>query len=214
MLINNKDLALVLDILDKTYPDAKPELDHENPFEMLLATILSAQCTDVRVNMITKELFKLAKCPEDILEMGFGRLSEIIKPCGFFNTKAANIIKTCEILVRDFNSQVPENKEDLVKLPGVGRKTANVVVSTCFNQPAIAVDTHVFRVTNRIGIVNEDNVEATEDKLMERIDRNFWTKAHHIFIFHGRRCCAARKPKCEICPIQDYCVYYKESAKN
>lgn len=214
MLISDDELKEVLRILDNTYPDAGPELEHENAFEMLLATILSAQCTDVRVNMITRELFSIVKKPEDVLKLGFERLSEIIKPCGFFNTKANNILRTCKILVDKFNSQVPENKEALVTLPGVGRKTANVVVSTCFGKPAIAVDTHVFRVTNRIGIVNENNVEATEDKLMERIDRDFWTKAHHIFIFHGRRTCAARKPKCEVCTIRNYCLYYKKLLEN
>lgn len=210
MLLTDKEVKEVLDILDRTYPDARPELDHSNAFEMLLATILSAQCTDVRVNIITKDLFKLVKGPEDVLDLGFERLSDLIRTCGFFNTKAKNILKTCEILVDKYDSQVPQTIEDLMTLPGVGRKTANVVVSTCFGQPAIAVDTHVFRVSNRIGIVDEDNVEDTEKVLMERIDRDFWTKAHHIFIFHGRRTCKARKPQCDLCPIRSYCKYYKE----
>lgn len=210
MLITDSQVKEVLEILNETYPDARPELDHTNAFEMLLATILSAQCTDVRVNMVTKDLFKLVKTPEDVLEMGFGTLSEIIRPCGFYNTKASNIIKTCQLLVDNFSSQVPETIEELMTLPGVGRKTANVVVSTCFGQPAIAVDTHVFRVTNRIGIVDEDNVEDTERRLMERIDKSFWTKAHHLFIFHGRRTCKARNPQCQACPIRPYCLYYKE----
>ena len=210
MLITDEELKEVLDILDKTYPDARPELDHTSPFEMLIATILSAQCTDVRVNMVTKDLFKLAQGPEDILALGFGRLSEIIRPCGFYNTKASNILKTCQLLVDNYQSQVPKTIEELITLPGVGKKTANVVVSTCFGIPAIAVDTHVFRVTNRIGIVDEKNVEDTEEKLMERIDRNFWTKAHHIFIFHGRRQCKARNPQCETCPIRSYCLEYKK----
>ncbi|MDO5028836.1 MAG: endonuclease III [Bacillota bacterium] len=210
MLLTDQEVKEVLDILDKTYPDARPELDHTNAFEMLLATILSAQCTDVRVNIITKDLFKLVKNPQDVLDLGFDRLSDLIRTCGFFNTKAKNILKTCRILVDQFDSQVPDNIEDLMTLPGVGRKTANVVVSTCFGQPAIAVDTHVFRVTNRIGLVDEDNVEDTEIRLMERIDRDFWTKAHHIFIFHGRRTCKARNPQCQQCTIRSYCKYYKE----
>lgn len=213
MLLSKNEINEVLNILDETYPDAKAELDHTNAFEMLLATILSAQCTDVRVNMITKDLFKVVKTPEDALNLGFNKLSEIIRPCGFFNTKTKNILKTCEILINEHNSQVPDNKEDLVKLPGVGRKTANVVLSVCFGVDAIAVDTHVFRVTNRLGIVKEKNVEDTEDSLMERIEKNKWSKSHHLFIFHGRRTCKARNPQCEVCTIRDYCVYYKELLK-
>lgn len=213
MLLSKNEINEVLNILDETYPDAKAELDHTNAFEMLLATILSAQCTDVRVNMITKDLFKVVKTPEDALNLGFNKLSEIIRPCGFFNTKTKNILKTCEILINEHNSQVPDNKEDLVKLPGVGRKTANVVLSVCFGVDAIAVDTHVFRVTNRLGIVKEKNVEDTEDSLMERIEKDKWSKSHHLFIFHGRRTCKARNPQCEICTVRDYCVYYKELLK-
>lgn len=208
-MLSKKKIKEVLDILDVTYPDARPELNHTNPFEMLIATILSAQCTDVRVNMITETLFKVAKNPEEMYGLGYEKLSEIIKPCGFFNTKSNNILKTCKILIDEYDSQVPKSKEDLVKLPGVGRKTANVVVSTCFGEPAIAVDTHVFRITNRIGIVKEDTVEKTEDSLMKKIDRSMWTKAHHMFIFHGRRTCKARNPSCEICTVRDYCEYYK-----
>lgn len=210
MLLSKKKVNEVLKILNETYPDARPELDHTNPFEMLIATILSAQCTDVRVNKITKELFKVVKTPEDVINLGFEKLSGIIRPCGFFNTKAKNILMTCEILKNDYNSQVPSSREELIKLPGVGRKTANVVVSTCFGQEAIAVDTHVFRVTNRIGIVKETNVESTEDTLMEKIDKDMWTKSHHLFIFHGRRTCKARNPQCEICTVRDYCNYYKD----
>lgn len=210
MIMTKEETKEVIDILDKTYPDARPELNHTNAFEMLLATILSAQCTDVRVNMITEDLFKVVKTPEDVMELGSKKLSDIIRPCGFYNTKTKSIMETCKILIEEFNSQVPGDRESLMKLPGVGRKTANVVLSTCFGEDAIAVDTHVFRVTNRIGIVDENNVEDTEIKLMEQIDKNMWTKAHHIFIFHGRRTCAARKPKCEICTVRDYCKYYKD----
>lgn len=209
-MLSKKKTEEVLEILDKTYPDARPELNHTNPFEMLIATILSAQCTDVRVNMITEILFDVAKTPEEMFALGFEKLSEIIKPCGFFNTKTNNILKTCEILINDYNSEVPSDKKELVKLPGVGRKTANVVVSTCFGEQAIAVDTHVFRITNRLGIVKKDNVEDTEDALMKKIDKSMWTKAHHLFIFHGRRTCKARTPNCEVCTVRDYCEYYKK----
>lgn len=214
MTLDRKETKKVLGILDKTYPDARPELNHSNPFEMLLATILSAQCTDVRVNMITEELFKLVKTPEDVLELGAEKLADTIKSCGFYNTKTKSIMETCKILIEEHNSEVPGNREALMKLPGVGRKTANVVLSTCFGQDAIAVDTHVFRVTNRIGIVDENNVEDTEKVLMKKIDKNMWTKAHHIFIFHGRRTCNARKPKCEICTVRDYCLHYKKLTEN
>ena len=209
-LLGKKRTLDVLEILDRTYPDARPELNHSNPFEMLIATILSAQCTDVRVNMITEELFSVVKTPQDVLDLGSERIKEIIRPCGFYNTKTKSIMNTCQILVDEHNSEVPSNRKDLEKLPGVGRKTANVVLSTCFGEDAIAVDTHVFRVTNRIGIVDENNVEETEKALMKKIPKKMWTKAHHQFIFHGRRCCRARSPKCEICTVRDYCNYYKK----
>lgn len=209
MLLTKEETSKVLDILEETYPDARPELDHRNPFEMLIATILSAQCTDVRVNMITKELFKVGGTPEEMLELGFQRVSDLIRSCGFYNQKTKSILKTCEILVNEYDSEVPGDREALMKMPGVGRKTANVVLSTCFGEDAIAVDTHVFRVTNRIGIVDENNVEDTEKMLMEQIEKNRWTKAHHLFIFHGRRTCSARSPKCEKCTISEYCNYYK-----
>lgn len=209
MLLTKEETSKVLDILEETYPDARPELDHRNPFEMLIATILSAQCTDVRVNKVTKELFKVGGTPEDMLELGFQRVSDIIRSCGFYNQKTKSILKTCEILVNEYDSEVPGDRKALMKMPGVGRKTANVVLSTCFGEDAIAVDTHVFRVTNRIGIVDENNVEDTEKMLMEQIEKSRWSKAHHLFIFHGRRTCSARSPKCEKCTISKYCNYYK-----
>lgn len=210
MVLSKKKTEEVLDILDTVYPDAGPELDHNNEFELLIATILSAQCTDVRVNMITKELFEFAKTPEDILELGADEVRRIIRPCGFFNQKTKSIMGTCEILVNEYGSRVPGDRKALEKMPGVGRKTANVVLSTCFGVPAIAVDTHVFRVTNRIGIVREANVETTEKALMKKIDENRWTKAHHLFIFHGRRRCMARNPDCLNCEIKEYCEFYKK----
>ena len=200
----------VIHILDEVFPDAKAELDHTNEFEMLIATILSAQCTDVRVNKITKVLFDVAPTPEDILELGFDGLVEIIRSCGFYNQKGKSIIKTCEILLQEHGGQVPDSYEELIKLPGVGRKTANVVLSTCFNHQAIAVDTHVFRVSNRIGICDENNVDDTEKCLQKKIDQQWWTKSHHLLIFQGRRVCDARNPKCEKCSITEYCNYYKK----
>lgn len=200
----------VIQILDGVFPDAKAELDHTNEFEMLIATILSAQCTDVRVNMITKELFAVANTPEDILELGLEKLKEIIRPCGFFNQKGNAIIGTCEILLNEHAGRVPDDFDLLIKLPGVGRKTANVVMSTCFGHQAIAVDTHVFRVSNRIGICDTENVDATEKCLQRQIDEDYWTKSHHLLIFQGRRVCSARSPKCGECSVTDYCKYYQE----
>lgn len=199
----------VIRILELDYPDAKAELDFTNPFELLIATILSQQCTDVRVNKTTEILFEKLKTPKDYLAFGEENLKEIIRPCGFYNTKAMSILNTCSILVNEYDSKVPETMKELIKMPGVGRKTANVVMSNCFGVDAIAVDTHVFRVSNRIGIVKSKDVYEVEKALMKKIDKNMWTKAHHILIFHGRRTCKAQKPKCEICSIRDYCNYYK-----
>ncbi|NLY20662.1 MAG: endonuclease III [Tissierellia bacterium] len=203
----------VIRILEGLYPDAKAELDHTNPFELLIATILSAQCTDVRVNKVTKEMFKDLKSPEDYIFEGQEKVAERIRTCGFYNSKSKNIIGACEMLIDKFDGKVPETIEELMELPGVGRKTANVVASNSFDVPAIAVDTHVFRVSNRIGIAKSDDVLETEKQLMRMIDKDMWTKAHHIIIFHGRRMCKARKPLCEQCPITEYCNYYKGNNK-
>ncbi|WP_068472497.1 MULTISPECIES: endonuclease III [Parvimonas] len=195
--------------LETLYPDAKPELNFSNSFELLIATILSAQCTDVRVNKVTEKLFKDFKTPKEFLTLDIDGLSKYIHSCGFYNSKSKNILETCKILVEKYNSEVPTNMEDLTTLPGVGRKTANVVRSCAFNIPSLAVDTHVFRVTNRIGIVNEDNVLDTELSLMKKLKKSTWNKAHHLFIFHGRRLCKSRKPDCENCMINSECLYFK-----
>lgn len=199
-----------LDILEETYPDAHCELEHTNPFELLVATILSAQCTDVRVNKVTTEMFKKYNNPEDFANMDINKLEDLIKECGLYRNKAKNIKASSDVILEEFNGKVPETINELMKLPGVGKKTANVVASTCFGVPAIAVDTHVFRVSNRIGFVNEKNVSSTEKALQNKIDKSRWTKAHHLFIFHGRRCCTARNPKCDFCTVKDFCKYYKE----
>ncbi|MEJ8751249.1 endonuclease III [Lagierella sp. ICN-221743] len=209
-----KVISHVLDILEETYPDAKAELNYTTPYELLIATILSAQCTDVRVNKTTAVLFKNYNTPEKMVSLSVDELGNIIKSCGFFNSKSKNILLTSQILIDEFNSEVPQTMEELVKLPGVGRKTANVVLSNAFDVPSIAVDTHVFRVSNRIGIANADNVEKTEKQLRRRIDRDRWSKSHHTLIFHGRRICSSRSPKCGICPVSSYCLYYKKEAKN
>lgn len=211
--LDKKKIKKVLEILESTYPDAACELNHTNPFELLIATILSAQSTDKRVNIVTEELFKEFKTPKDFLKLTEDQLAEKIKSIGFYRTKSNNILKTCEILVNEYESSVPSNRDELIKLPGVGRKTANVVISNAFGQNAIAVDTHVFRVSNRIGLANSDNVYDTEQDLMKNIEENQWTNAHHLLIFHGRRICKARKPMCHMCPLTDYCLYYKHKIK-
>lgn len=198
----------ILDDLDSLYPDAKAGLDFTTPFELLIATILSAQCTDVRVNKVTAVLFKEHNTPKSILDLGIDGLTKYIKSCGLYKTKSKNIINTCNVLYHDYDSKVPDNIEELMKLPGVGRKTANVVVSNAFYTPAIAVDTHVFRVTNRIGIVNEKDVLSTEKALMRVIPKERWSKSHHLFIWHGRNICKARNPKCEECILNDRCKFY------
>lgn len=207
-LIKDTELNTVIDIFAEKYPETITELNHSNPFELLIATMLSAQCTDVRVNIVTEELFKKLKTPEDFAVLTPEELSPYIKTCGLYKTKSKNIVNACKLLLEDFNGEVPQTHEELMSLPGVGRKTANVVLSNAFGIPAIAVDTHVFRVTNRIGIVNADDVSKTEKQLMERMPEKIWSDAHHWFIYHGRRVCKARKPLCEECDIKNYCCYY------
>lgn len=209
-----KDEVLqVIDILIKTYPDAKCELDYKSPFELLIATILSAQCTDVRVNKVTARLFDKANSPEEFLDLGVETLKAEIKQCGLFNSKSKNIILCCTELVEKYSGEVPKDINKLTALPGVGRKTANVVLSNAFGVPAIAVDTHVFRVSNRIGIVKATNVDLTERQLMKKIPKDLWTLSHHLLIFHGRRICTARAPKCEICPVKEHCRYVRKKEK-
>lgn len=211
-MLNEKQVKDVLKILSELYPDAKSELNYTNPFELLISTILAAQCTDKRVNMITKKIYKEYKTPYDFLQLSEEELGDMIRSCGFYRNKSKNILGTCRILVDEYNGKVPNEREELMKLPGVGRKTANVVLSNAFGKNAIAVDTHVFRVSNRIGLANSDNVDETEKDLMKNIKEKYWSDAHHWLIFHGRRICKARRPKCEICPLNKYCQYYHKQA--
>lgn len=206
-----KNINKILDILEETYPDAKCELNYTTPFELLIATILSAQCTDVRVNKVTEEMFKKYNTPEAFAKLSVEEISEEIKSCGLYKSKAQKIKETSSKICELYNGQVPDSLDELIKLPGVGRKTANVVLSNAFGQDALAVDTHVFRVANRIGMVNTTTPEKTEFPLMKVIPKKRWSHSHHLLIFHGRRICKARKPECEICPIQKYCKYYKEN---
>lgn len=205
---NNKK---ILQRLKETYPNAKAALNFTTPFELLIATILSAQCTDVRVNKVTKVLFDKYDTPQSLAELTQEELSIYIKSCGLYKTKSKNILATCDILNREYNAEVPANREMLEQLPGVGRKTASVVLSNAFGIPAIAVDTHVFRVSNRLGLANAKNVVQTEKQLMENIPKKDWGDAHHWLIFHGRQICHARKPACDQCSVGEYCKEYQQN---
>lgn len=200
----------VLEGLSLQHPDAAPELVFTNPYELLIATILSAQCTDKQVNKCTPALFERYPTPADMAAAEPREVEPFIRSCGFYHNKAANIVSACRDIVSRFGGEVPSERESLESLPGVGRKTASVVLSNAFGVPAIAVDTHVFRVSNRIGLASAPNVEATEKQLMENIPRDKWSIAHHWLIFHGRRVCSARNPKCGECLIKDRCRYFKE----
>lgn len=195
----------MLDLLESEYPEAECALNHGNVFELIVAVALSAQTTDVSVNKVTPILFAKYKNPEELAKANPIEVAEILKSIGMYKTKSKNIVNLAKQLVDEFDGVVPSTYDELIKLPGVGRKTANVVLSVGFLQQRIAVDTHVFRVSNRIGIVKEKDVLKTELALMEAIDESRWSRTHHSLIFHGRNCCQARKPKCETCVIKELC---------
>lgn len=205
MRVTKKIREKQLEILEETYRGAKPELHFSNPFELLIAVILSAQCTDKRVNITTARLFKKAATPAAIVALGLSGLEEEIKDCGLFRNKAKNIMATCRTLVEEFGGEVPSDYDTLLKLPGVGRKTANVVTSVAFGRPAIAVDTHVFRIANRLKLAVGETPLAVEKGLMKAIPREKWSAAHHWLIYHGRRVCKANRPLCSECPLADVC---------
>lgn len=205
MAMKKEKVNEILDLLEKEYPDAECALDYDSVFHLLLAVALSAQTTDVSVNKVTPELFKKYETPKQLAQADEKEVAEIIRTIGMYRTKSKNIINLAKMLVEKYDGIVPESDEELVKLPGVGRKTANVVMAVGFGHQRIAVDTHVFRVSNRIGLVNESDVLKTELALMKTIPENRWTKTHHSLIFHGRRCCTARNPKCDECVIKDLC---------
>ncbi len=188
-------------------PEPTTELKYRSPFQLLIAVILSAQATDKSVNQATRELFKMAGTPQKMLALKETGLKKYIKTIGLFNTKAKNIIKTCKILLEQHKGKVPETREALEALPGVGRKTANVILNTAFGQPTIAVDTHIFRVSNRTGIAPGKNVLQVERNLLKQVPDEFKQDAHHWLILHGRYTCVARKPRCGACVIEDLCEY-------
>jgi len=189
----------------------KSDLEYRSPFELLVAVILSAQATDKSVNIATKKLFAVARTPEAILLLGEEALIDHVRSIGLFRTKAKNILATCRLLIEKHDGQVPDSREALEALPGVGRKTANVVLNVAFGQPTMAVDTHIFRISNRMGLAPGKDVVAVEEKLMKVVPREFMDHAHHWLILHGRYTCVARKPKCGACPVYDICGFKKRA---
>lgn len=207
MVLNNNKRTRIFQILKKQLPEPTTELKYASEFELLIAVILSAQATDVSVNKATEKLFKVANTPQGIVKLGKAKLKGYIKTIGLFNTKADNIMKTCRMLVADYEGLVPSDRESLEKLPGVGRKTANVILNTAFGMPTIAVDTHIFRVSNRTGLAPGKNVLEVEKKLLKYVPEEFRKNAHHWLILHGRYTCTARKPACSKCVIYEYCEW-------
>lgn len=199
-------LSGALQALRAAYPDARPQLLFSSPFELLIATMLSAQCTDKQVNKTTRVLFPVYHTPADFASLDAAQLAPYIQSCGLYKTKGKNIIAASRMLMEEYGGEVPADRDALTRLPGVGRKTANVVLSNAFGIPAIAVDTHVFRVANRIGLAEATNVAETERQLMEAIPEADWSDAHHWLIFHGRQVCSARNPKCAQCTVRDCCA--------
>lgn len=197
----------IVEILKETYPDAKCELNYETPLQLLVATVLSAQTTDKKVNEVTKELFKDYPDLDAFLKITNDELEERIKKIGLYRNKSKNLILMFRQIKENFNGEVPKTMEGITSLAGAGRKTANVVLSNAFGIPSIAVDTHVFRVSNRLGLAKSNNVLEVEKQLQKELIKKEWTLMHHLLIFHGRRCCIARKPKCEECPLNHICNY-------
>lgn len=203
--MTKKQIQIFFERLREQRPHPETELNYSNPFELLVAVTLSAQATDVSVNKATDKLFPIANTPEAIYALGVDGLKEYIKTIGLYNSKAENVIKACKMLIELHNSQVPDNRKDLEALPGVGRKTANVVLNTAFGQPTMAVDTHIFRLGNRTGLAVGKDVLEVEQRLIKVIPKEFIIDSHHWLILHGRYCCIARKPKCGECIVSDVC---------
>lgn len=204
-----KKVSKVSKKLFETYPEATCSLDYQEPLQLLIATILAAQCTDPRVNIVTKELFQKYEGIEDFANANIEELEQDIKSTGFYRNKAKNIIACCNKLIREHDGKVPDNMEDLTALPGVGRKTANVILSNIYDIPGVIVDTHCIRLSNRIGLSEQENPVRLEKELMEIIPRKDWAKFSNNLVYHGRAICDARKPKCELCPISRDCKYFE-----
>ena len=209
--MNKKKVSAIFARLKALNPHPKTELEYSTPFELLVAVVLSAQATDKSVNLATRTLFKHANTPEAIFRLGVSGLSEYIKTIGLYNTKAKNVIELCRILLEQHGGKVPETREELESLPGVGRKTANVILNTAFGQPTIAVDTHIFRVANRTGLAPGTDVREVEEHLLKVVPPEYAHDAHHWLILHGRYTCIARKPKCPECPILELCEFREKT---
>ena len=209
-MLEKLSIKKVLALLESEYSETTTALDYGSPFQLLVSTMLAAQSTDKRVNIVTKGLFPDYPDPQHFLTLSLSDLENHIKTVGLYKSKAKNVLATCRILVDKYDGKVPLTREELIELPGVGRKTANVVLSIVTDFKAIAVDTHVFRVSNRIGLAASGDVRKTEDDLMKNIPRKDWSDAHHWLIWHGRKVCKARNPACETCFVNPYCGYYKK----
>ena len=209
--MNRKKISNIFARFKAANPSPKTELEYSTPFELLVAVILSAQATDKSVNLATRVLFKHARTPEAIVQLGVAGLSKYIRTIGLFNTKAKNVIAMCRILIEQHGGGVPRTREALEALPGVGRKTANVILNTAFGEPTMAVDTHIFRVANRIGLAPGKDVRAVEEHLLKVVPQEYLHDAHHWLILHGRYVCVARKPKCPECLIRDLCEYTQKT---
>ncbi len=209
--MNKKDAVKMIEILKQTYPDATCSLDFETPFQAVVAVILSAQCTDERVNKTTPALFERCKTVEDFANIDIKELEDFIHPCGFFKNKAKNIKLCANQVLEKFNGQVPNNMEDLMSLAGVGRKTANVVLLEVFGiAEGVAVDTHAKRISNLVGLSNEKEPEKIEQDLIKSFPKEYLKDINHLFVWHGRNTCIARNPKCDVCTIKEYCKHYKK----
>lgn len=209
------DVIDIIEILNKTYPDAKCSLNFTTPFELLVAIILSAQCTDERVNKTTPSIFAKYNTPKDFAQIDLALLEDLVHPCGFYKNKAKNIKATAKIILEKYNGQVPKTMEELMSLPGVGRKTANVVMLEAFNNPqGIAVDTHCKRLANRLGLSKNKEPEKIEQDLLKSIPKKYYKDVNHILIWHGRNICSSRNPSCYKCPINKYCKEYNSLNKN
>jgi endonuclease III len=213
-VLNNTQIRYCLDQMGEMFPNAHCELIHSNPFELVIAVALSAQCTDVLVNKVTKNLFEKYKTPEDYLSVSLEELQNDIRSIGLFRNKAKNIQSLCRMVLSEYNGEIPSDRDELTKLPGVGRKTANVVVSVAFNIPAIAVDTHVERVSKRLAICRwKDSVLEVEKTLMKKVPKEEWSVTHHRLIFFGRYHCKAQNPQCPSCPLVELCREGKKRLK-
>jgi endonuclease-3 len=211
--MNQAQRKAFFETLQANNPAPTTELNYTSPFELLIAVILSAQATDVGVNKATDKLYPVANTPKAILNLGVEGLKQYIKTIGLFNSKAENVIKTCHILIDQYDSEVPEDRAALEALPGVGRKTANVILNTVFRHPVIAVDTHIFRLSNRTGLAKGKTVRTVEDRLMKVVPKDFLLDAHHWLILHGRYVCTARKPKCDECCVTETCDFYRDTQR-